>query len=86
MGLSGEQRARILQARQTLLNQMGDILQRRREIIQSLQVACVPCDGPARSTCLPVHAQLWRVRDHVQSMLVPVFPVCGCIAPCILCT
>ena len=39
MGLSGEQRGRILQARQTLLTQMGDILQRRREIIQSLQVA-----------------------------------------------
>ncbi|KAK9838159.1 hypothetical protein WJX81_005274 [Elliptochloris bilobata] len=37
MGLSAEQRAHILEARETLLQQMDAILQRRREVIQSLQ-------------------------------------------------
>ena len=51
MGLSGEQRGRIMQARQTLLTQMGDILQRRREIIQSLQVAWLLQHTPYHFCC-----------------------------------
>lgn len=38
MALSDEQRRRILDARQTLLHSMDAIVQRRREIIASLQV------------------------------------------------
>ncbi len=45
MALSPEQRRRVVEARKTLLQRMDAVIQRRREIIKSLQAS--PRNGPA---------------------------------------